>query len=165
VPRQRVLQHVPEPCRYARRCAAASVVAGPISQEQCPQACTIDSKSLHCILPSMLCRCMTPSQMRTQYGDICKSLAPSQQHEAGAADQGSAPVAGHATAAEDQLDELMSRYAAEAEVDAKATAVKHATSKQPPQKGMQQLRTEGLATALPQDNRYIQPMVGSSMSM
>lgn len=82
------------------------------------------------------------------------------QRAAAAAGSGTAAEGADATEADDELDQLTSLYAAEAEADAKATATKHAVSRQPPQKGMQQLRTEGLATALPQDNKYTQLCLG-----
>lgn len=87
-----------------------------------------------------------------------------QQQEAGAPDRSTAATpSGGAGDADDELDQLTSQYAAEAEAEAKATAFKHETAKQPPQKGMQQLRTEGLATALPADNRYAQRMSACSV--
>lgn len=60
-----------------------------------------------------------------------------------------------ATDADDELDRLTSQYAAEAETKARDVAAKHAAARQPPQKGMGQLRKEGLATALPEDNKCV----------
>ena len=88
---------------------------------------------------------------------------PDQQQEAGVPDRSTAAAPGGFANADDELDQLTSQYAAEAEAEAKATAIRHASAKQPPQKGMQQLRTEGLATALPADNRYARRLSACSM--
>jgi hypothetical protein len=88
---------------------------------------------------------------------------PAQQQEAVVPDRSTAAAPGGLANADDELDQLTSQYAAEAEAEAKATAIRHELAKQPPQKGMQQLRTEGLATALPADNRYARRLSACSM--
>ncbi len=70
-----------------------------------------------------------------------------------AAAEAPAPTNANAADADDELDRLTSQYAAEAAASTQAVVYKQQRSKPPGQKGMAELRSEGLATALPAENK------------
>lgn len=78
-------------------------------------------------------------------GDTASDATPPSAAGAAAANQ---PTDG-----DDELDKLSAMYEAEAVAKARDVASKQAASRQPSQKGMHQLRREGLAAALPEDNK------------